>query len=424
MNEDFLQYIWEQQLFNSKELIVSTGEKLEVISAGLRNTDAGPDFLNAKIKLNNTLWAGNIEVHIRASDWYRHKHDSDRSYDNVILHVVAENDQIVSHHKGERIPTVVLSFREKLLDNYQSLVGSHQHLPCSNQISLVDKYFIRLWMHKLTIERLERKVHAIYKILKDCENDWEEAFYRQLATNMGFRLNGQPFSQLAASLPFRYLSRHKNNLLQLEAMLFGQAGLLHDQLIGEEYYLKLKTEYEFLRKKFSLPKQIPAHNWKFMRMRPSNFPTVRIAQMAMLIHKSEALFSQVIHTDALNDLRNLFTAGTSAYWNDHYVFNKKSVTRIKNLGENAVQILLINTVVPFLFAYGKYKGIPALREKAIELLDKLPPEKNKVIRMWDKTGNSADSAFHSQALLQLKNEYCDKKRCICCQIGNKIISMQ
>ncbi|HYX09817.1 MAG TPA: DUF2851 family protein, partial [Bacteroidales bacterium] len=368
MNEDFLQYIWEQQLFNSKELIVSTGEKLEVISAGLRNTDAGPDFLNAKIKLNNTLWAGNIEVHIRASDWYRHKHDSDRSYDNVILHVVAENDQIVSHHKGERIPTVVLSFREKLLDNYQSLVGSHQHLPCSNQISLVDKYFIRLWMHKLTIERLERKVHAIYKILKDCENDWEEAFYRQLATNMGFRLNGQPFSQLAASLPFRYLSRHKNNLLQLEAMLFGQAGLLHDQLIGEEYYLKLKTEYEFLRKKFSLPKQIPAHNWKFMRMRPSNFPTVRIAQMAMLIHKSEALFSQVIHTDALNDLRNLFTAGTSAYWNDHYVFNKKSVTRIKNLGENAVQILLINTVVPFLFAYGKYKGIPALREKAIELL--------------------------------------------------------
>jgi len=279
-------------------------------------------------------------------------------------------------------------------------------------------------MHKLTIERLERKVHAIYKILKDCENDWEEAFYRQLATNMGFRLNGQPFSQLAASLPFRYLSRHKNNLLQLEAMLFGQAGLLHDQLIGEEYYLKLKTEYEFLRKKFSLPKQIPAHNWKFMRMRPSNFPTVRIAQMAMLIHKSEALFSQVIHTDALNDLRNLFTAGTSAYWNDHYVFNKKSVTRIKNLGENAVQILLINTVVPFLFAYGKYKGIPALREKAIELLDKLPPEKNRVIRMWDKTGNSADSAFHSQALLQLKNEYCDKKRCICCQIGNKIISMQ
>jgi hypothetical protein len=279
-------------------------------------------------------------------------------------------------------------------------------------------------MHKLAIERLERKVHDIDKILEECGNDWEEAFYRQFAKNLGFRLNGQPFLQLATALPLKYLNRHKNNLLQLEALLFGQAGLLHDQLTGEAYYLRLKSEYEFLQGKFSLPQPVPAHNWKFMRMRPSGFPTIRLAQLAMLLYRTQGIFSKVIQTPALRDYQKLFNVGTSRYWKDHYVFNKQSVKKIKKLGGNAIQIVLINTVVPFLFAYGKYKGIHTLREKAVELLDELSAEKNSVVRLWEKTGISADSAFHTQALLQLKNEYCNKKRCICCQIGNKIISMQ
>jgi len=421
MKEDFLHHLWKFKLFNRHNLKTTEGETVEVINTGQHNTDAGPDFFNAKVKVGNTLWAGNVEIHLKSSDWKKHSHHLDGAYKNVILHVVHEYDEAVTTTDGNRIYTLELKekFNPKLYQNYLQLIESREWIPCEKQIKNVEKLAIDAWLERLLIERLERKTENILQSLRVNNNNWEESFYQQLAKNFGFQLNALPFEMLAKSLPLSHLGKHKNNLNQIEALLFGQAGLL-EKKYKDEYPNELKKEYDFLKKKFSL-KPMDGSQWKFLRLRPSNFPTIRIAQFAQLIHKSSHLFSKILETESLDKLKSFFEISTSDYWITHYVFDKSSARREKNLGESAMLIILINTVVPFLFAYGKQRQSEAHEERAMAFLEKLSPEKNTIISHWEELGIKAKNAARTQALLQLKNEYCSEKKCLNCTIGNKII---
>ena len=422
MKEEFLHYIWKYRLFNYNSLTADTGDKIEVLNQGAHNLDAGPDFFNAKIKINNTVWAGNVEVHINSSDWFKHHHQNNKAYDNIILQVVYKNDKQVYRENGEIIPTIELQFDKQLWDKYDSLIGNQSWIACQSEIKAVDSFTIQNWIEKLAIERLEDKSLRIKELLVQNNNSWENTFYQHLAANFGFKLNKIPFELLAKSLPLNYLAKHKNDLLQIEALLFGQGGFLTVP-DGDEYYLNLRKEYLYLSRKFEL-KPLENHLWKFLRSRPGNFPTVRLAQFASLIHKSSALFSKIIETKNIADFYGLFLVTPSKYWEIHYIFNKESHKKEKSIGKSAIDILLINTVVPFLFVYGKAKGIYELQDRAVELFEHIKAEKNSIISQWDKNGIKSLNAYQSQALIQLKNVYCNAKRCLNCQIGNQIINQQ
>ena len=419
MREDFLHYIWKYKLFKNQNLKTQNQEKLEIINQGIHNFDAGPDFLNARIKIDKTIWAGNVEIHINSSDWYKHNHQEDKAYDNVILQVVSNYDKDVFRTDGQLIPTLVIEFEKKLLNNYEYLIKNEYWISCQNEITQVDSFTIYNWIEKLAVERLEEKSERILNLLEQTNNSWENAFYVQLASNFGFKLNSMPFELLAKSLPLTYIAKHKDNLFQIEALLFGQAGFLEDQS-GDEYFNQLQKEYTYLKKKFKL-KHIEGHLWKFLRSRPGNFPTIRIAQFSKLIYSSTSLFSKILEAATIQDLYSLFIVYPSEYWENHYVFNKKSVKKRKSLGKSAVDIILINTIIPFLFIYGVIKGKPEYKTRAIEFLETMKPEKNAIIAKWNELGIGSKDAFHSQALIQLKNKYCNHKKCLNCQIGNSII---
>ncbi len=419
--EEFLQYIWEQQLFNSKNLETVTGEKLEVNNAGRRNQDSGPDFFNAKIKIGETVWAGNIEIHKKSSDWILHNHQNDKAYDNVILHVVEIYDQAVFRSGGEEIPTLLLKYPERLRTNYQNLLNAKTWIACENQFHKINPVVLQLGFNRLMIERLEAKTSEIQERLKQNNNDWNETFYQVLARSFGFKVNSLPFEMLAKSLPLQILAKHKNNLFQLEALFFGNSGLLNQQLLGDDYFLQLREEYSFLYKKYRLS-AIEGHLWKFLRLRPVNFPTVRISQIAALTHRSHNLFSKIVETDSLENLKTLFNVEASEYWNSHYNFNKSTKNySVKTLGESSVNTIIINVVVPFLFVFGEIQNKNQLKNRALEFLEKLPPENNSLISHWKKLGIECRSAFETQALIQLKNIYCEKKKCLNCQIGVKLV---
>jgi len=419
MREEFLHYIWKYKLFKNQDLKTQNKEKLEILNLGIHNFDAGPDFFNARIKINDTIWAGNVEIHINSSDWYKHNHHLDKAYDNVILQVVLKNDKDVCRTNGQTIPTLTIEFDKELLKNYESLIKNESWISCQNNIRKVDSFNIHNWIEKLAIERLEDKSERIYKLLEQTNNSWEKTFYIQLASNFGFKLNSMPFELLAKSLPLSYLAKHKDNLFQIESLLFGQAGFFENKS-GDEYFNNLKNEYKYLQKKFKV-KPIENHLWKFLRSRPGNFPTIRIAQFSKLIYSSTSLFSKILEIKTLKDFYNLFIVNPSDYWENHYIFNKDSVKKRKSLGKSAVDIILINTIIPFLFIYGDSKGRPVLKTRAVEFLEKMKPEKNAIIRKWDELGIESENAFHSQALIQLKNKYCNHKKCLNCQIGNYLI---
>ncbi len=421
MKEDFLHFIWKQSLYDKSNLIADNGENIEVLNPGEQNHDAGPDFFNARIKSDNTIWVGNVEIHVRSSDWMRHKHDTDKAYDNVILQVVADHDTPVYRTNGQQIPTVELAFNPTIYTNYLHLLKNQEWIPCESSIFKVDPFHLKHWLQGVLVERLEDKSREISSMLQHQKHDWDETFYQQLARNFGFKKNAQPFELLAKSLPYKYLAKHRNNLLQVEAMLFGQAGMLNDLISEDEYYSSLKKEYTFLKEKFSL-KPLGGHLWKFLRLRPSNFPTLRIAQFGMLIHQSERLFSRLILCKNLKEIHALFAIAASSYWDDHYLFHKRTKKKKKLLGEDAVNVLIINTIVPFLFLYGVEKNLPEYKERALEFLDQIPPEKNSIVSKWDALGVKADNAFYSQALLQLTGKYCKFKRCLDCTVGRKIIT--
>ncbi len=418
MQEEFLHYLWKFRLFDSKNLKTVDGELIEILKPGEHNFDSGPDFFNAKIRIGKTLWAGNVEIHIRASDWEVHKHQHDKAYDNVILHVVHEADKKLLRKTGEIIPTLELKSRipQNIYQMYVSFKGSKDRIPCGRQIKDIDPFTLNHWLARLLIERLERKSGPILESLKQNKNNWEETFYQFLARNFGLKVNSEPFEILARALPLSILAKHRNNLIQLEALLFGTAGLLEKEL-KDDYPRQLQKEFKFLKSKYKI-KPMNGSLWKFMRLHPPNFPTIRISQFANLLHKSTHLFSKTLET---KDLSALLASETSDYWLTHYRFDKVSPKRMKTLGSESIHNIMINTIAPIIFIYGKQKGEELFTDHTLDLLEKILPEKNSIISKWQELGVHAKNAGETQALIQLKNEYCTKKRCLECSVGARLL---
>ncbi len=421
MKEDFLQYVWRMGLFDPTNLQTTAGERVEIIQKGMHNTDAGPDFLQAQIIIGDTRWAGNVEIHLHASEWNKHQHQNDKAYNNVILHVVLDEDEPVNNQNGNRIPCLELKNRiPKGLENkYLRLMNSEYWIPCQHQFHQVAAITKNSWLDRLLVERIEGRLEQFEERLSSNKNNWEETFYLFLVRAFGLKVNNEPFERLALSLPLNILLKHKNNLFQMEALLFGQAGLLGGDF-RDEYPQSLQKEYQFLRKKYQLT-PLPVEMWRFMRMRPANFPTIRIAQIATLIYQTEHLFSKILAARNIDEFINLFQLRLSHYWKNHYIFDKESPSRKKTLGKQAIQLLVINTVAPFVFLYGVKQGDDQYKDKALDLLASIPPEKNKIINEWGKLGMEPASAYQTQALLQLKKAYCDRKRCVECSIGHQVL---
>jgi hypothetical protein len=420
--EDFLQYVWKFRLFDHGNLLTTDGEFVEILSPGLQNVNAGPDFQDAKIRIGDTLWAGNAEVHVASSEWKKHGHDTNKAYENVVLHVVYKDDEPVYRINGSKIATIVLFNRisPELYNRYHNLVfGEKQFIPCEAQIGSVDGLLIQNWLTRVLIERLQKRSLALTQVLQNNRGDWEETFYQFLAANFGFKVNALPFELLAKSLPQNILAKHKNDPMQIEALIFGQAGFLTDDL-QDEYPRKLKKEYDFLQKKFKL-QPIEKHLWKFSRLRPLNFPTIRLAQFAALISQSNHLFSKVLETRS-HDAHKLFEdMPVDAYWDDHYQFDKPSAKVSKIMGKTSVNVLLLNTLALFLFAYGNHHQNEKYVNRCLKLLEYLPVENNSIIDNFALLGVKVKTAYESQALLELKNSYCDHKKCLQCGIGIKIL---
>lgn len=413
--EQLLHYVWKHKIFPLKELKTTTSQQVEVIDTGLANTDAGPDFFNAKLKLDGVLWIGNIEIHERSSDWFKHGHHADAGYNSVILHIASEIDTEISRSNGERIPQIQLICPEAVRTNYKELLETDSYPPCYRIIPSLPPFTAHSWMTALQMERFEQKATLLNERLKRCQGNWEDAFFITLARNFGFGLNGDAFETWAHRLPFRAVDKHRNDLFQIEAIFFGQAGILEDS-DGDGYYLRLKKEYTYLQHKFGL---IPmdASLWRFLRLRPANFPHIRIAQLACLYHRAYGLLSRIMETETLQGVRDILKGGTSEYWLTHYTFGGSSPSRPKTLSNTSLDLLIINTVVTFLYAYGLHKGNRVLCARAGSFLEELKAENNYITRMWEQCGMKASNAADSQALIQLKKEYCDKKKCLYCRIG-------
>lgn len=413
--EQLLHYVWKHKIFSLKELKTTTGQQVEVIDTGLANTDAGPGFFNAKLKLDGVLWIGNIEIHERSSDWFKHGHHADAGYNSVILHIASEIDMEISRSNGERIPQIQLICPEAVRTNYKELLETASYPPCYRIIPSLSPFTAHSWMSALQMERFEQKATLLNERLKRCQGNWEDAFFITLARNFGFGLNGDAFETWAHQLPFRAVDKHRNDLFQIEAIFFGQAGILEDS-DGDGYYLRLKKEYTYLQHKFGL---IPmdASLWRFLRLRPANFPHIRIAQLACLYHRAYGLLSRIMETETLQGVRDILKGGTSEYWLTHYTFGGSSPSRPKTLSNTSLDLLIINTVVTFLYAYGLHKGNRVLCARAGSFLEELKAENNYITRMWEQCGMKTSNAADSQALIQLKKEYCDKKKCLYCRIG-------
>ena len=416
MTERLLQYIWQFQYFNPADPVTEEGEPLQVIHPGTLNTNQGPDFTDAKIKIGNTIWAGSIELHVNCSDWNNHKHSGDKQYQNVILHVVWKKDV----HLNLPFSTLVLQDKvpKILLHKYDDLMNAGTFIPCENHIHLINSLTWQSWKERMLIERLQTKTLDVLHYLQKNNNHWEETFWWLLAKNFGFKLNSVAFEKTAQSISVNILAKHKDQIHQAEALLFGQAGLL-DADLTEDYPKLLQREYLFLKKKYNLPK-VEA-SMVFLRMRPSNFPTIRLAQLAMLIHKSLHLFSKIKESPGVKSIKELLNVTANDYWHYHYVFDEITAFKKKNLGQQMIDNILINTVVPILFAYGHYHNENIFKDKALQWLEQIRAEKNTITKGFTSLQVENKTAFDSQALIQLKNEYCNKKRCLDCSIGNKLV---
>ena len=416
MTERVLQFIWQFQYFNKSELRSSTGENIQIIFCGQYNTNQGPDFLDAKIKIGNETWAGNVELHVKASEWKKHGHDEDHNYSNVILHVVWEND--IDH--ADMIP--VLELRDRiskfLLERYSELMNAGGFIACDKSIHLVKDIVWKAWKERLLAERLIRKSASVETFLKESNYHWEEAFWWLLARNFGAQVNAEPFEAVAKSIPLSILAKHRNQIHQLEALLLGQAGLLNETF-HEDYPKMLQKEYRFFRSKYGL-KPIKGSVY-FLRMRPGNFPTIRLAQLAMLVHESAHLFSKIKDATTASEVKKWFEITANDYWHYHYNLDESTSFRKKKLGADMIAVIIINTVAPMLFAYGSYHKEEGLKQKAIRWLEETSAEVNSLTKGFQRLGVENNTAFDSQALIELRNEYCNKKRCLDCAVGNAIL---
>ncbi len=413
--EQLLHYVWKHKLFPLKPLETVQGENLEIIDPGTYNSNAGPDFFNAKIKLSGIVWVGNVEIHLQSSDWKRHGHHLDTNYNSVILHVASKIDTEVRRPNGEYIPQMELHCPPYLLENYRQLIETSHYPACYRLIPALPKLLLHSWLTRLQTERFEQKTARIYQLLERYEKNWEQVFFITLARNFGFGTNSEAFELWASTIPLYAVNKHRDSLFQIEAFFFGQAGLLQE-IPSDDYTGRLIKEYAYLSHKFSLK---PSENcrWKLLRMRPGNFPYIRIAQLASFYYRSEGLLSVLLETETLKGLRDILRGGTSEYWLTHYVFGEESPAQVKTISNSSIDLLVINTIIPFLYAYGKSNGHKLLLQRANKLLEELKPENNYIVRTWRECGLEASHAGDSQALIQLKKNYCDIRKCLYCRIG-------
>lgn len=418
--EALLQYVWNHRIFPLQSLRTTDGSTLEIIDSGLHNTDAGPDFFNAKIKIDGTLWVGNVEVHSSSADWYRHGHDKDRSYDSVILHVTAQPDCDVLRPDGQKIPQFKLECPPAVLQHYNELCRRDEQPRCCSVVATLPVLTIHSWLTSLQVERLEQKTCDIRHRVELCDGSWEDAFFVTLSRNIGFGLNGDTFERWAYRLPLRAIGKHRDNLLQVEAFFFGMAGLLSEDL-SDDYYLRLQQEFLYLSHKFQLGEPMDGYLWRRLRQRPNNFCHVRIAQLAALYHRHQNMLSQFVAVTSPVEVCKLLDVETSSYWDTHFSFSHTSPQSKKKWGANALQLIIINTLVPFLYAYGQHKGDDALCERAIRFLGELKAEDNQVVRQWAAAGLAVDTAADSQAVIQLQREYCEHRKCLHCRFGYEFL---
>ncbi|MGC4022734.1 MAG: DUF2851 family protein [Cyclobacteriaceae bacterium] len=422
MSESFLHYIWQLQYFNKQSLTTSEGENISILKTGNLNTNSGPDFSLAKVKIGDVEWAGSVEVHIKGSDWYLHHHEIDDAYENVVLHVVWENDKPVYRKNKTLLPTLELKERvnESLLKEYTKLINSSLTVACGKVFGEVDSFVKTSMLDKSLLQRLETRANYVKELLNQNTGDWEETVYQLLAKNFGFKINAEPFFRLSKSLPYKIIQK-QNSLIQVEALLFGQAGMLETKT-KDEYISSLFHEFHFLEQKFSLQNgKLNAAEWKFLRLRPANFPTVRIAQFASLIFNMKNIFSLIISSESYSAIRETFSQGQSDYWRTHYRFGAKAKGVVPELGELSIQNIVINSIAPLLVAYGKHRDEQMLIDRAIELLQQIPAEENRITRIWSDLGLKVKSAFDSQALIELHNSFCEKRLCLNCDIGSSIL---
>ena len=423
--EQLLHYTWKHKLYPLKELTTSDGQRVEIIDPGLHNRNAGPDFFNAKIRIGSTMWVGNVEIHDKSSDWYQHGHDKDSRYDNVVLHVAAELDTEVMKSNGEYVPQLQLSVPDDVLQHYDELQKTDEYPPCYKVIPHLSALIIHSWMAALQTERLEQKTEAIRKRAELCNGSWEDAYFVTLARNYGFGINGEVFEQWAYNIPLNAVAHHRDDLFQIEAIFMGQAGLLEldsipeyyqKDALNDGYFAKLRNEYQYLAHKFSM-KPIDFKLWRFLRLRPQNFPHIRISQLANLYYQQKAGLSQLIECETLDELKQVLKSQVTPYWETHYTFGSTSPKNEKHLSYGSINLLMINTAIPMLFAYGRHTSKEVLCDRAFDFLEQLKAENNHIIRMWQQVGLPVKTAGDSQALIQLKKEYCDKKECLRCRFG-------
>jgi len=423
MQEAFLHYIWQYQYFDKKDLKTTQGDEVQVIRPGLLNTNAGPDFGNAKAKIGEMSWAGSVEVHVRSSEWRMHHHDADRAYDSVILHVVWEDDKPVAREDGTVLPTIELRDRigEELILQYRQLLNSGFSIPCLHFLPGVPEVIRNNMLDRTMVERLEAKSSEVHALLKMNNGDWEETLYQLMAKNFGFKVNAEPFFMLARNLPYKFLLKHIDKPVQVEAMLFGTAGFLAEKT-RFDYHCELRREYALLSAKYQLHRsQLNVTQWKFLRLRPANFPTLRLAQFASLIIHRRTMFSQIVDTTDVDLITTFLSVPQSEFWTTHYSFKKRVREHVSAMGEASTGNIVINTVAPFLAAYGQHKGEEIFMHRAEHLLRQVRAEDNTITRNWAEAGWDVRNAFDSQALIQLFNSYCIPRQCLNCSIGAALL---
>jgi hypothetical protein len=422
MKEDFLHFLWQFQQFNKTDLQTIAGESIQIIKTGQHNHDAGPDFQNAKIVINSIVWAGNVEIHLRSADWELHQHQSNRAYENVILHVVWEHNKPIFRQDGSEITTIELKSRTNfsLIKEYESILSHQGFIPCEAHFKEVNNLAKIAMLDKALSQRLEQKANTVAEIWQRNKQDFEETAYQLLGKNFGFKINSEIFARLTENLPLKILQKHSNSIFQIEALLFGQAGFLDDAL--DEYSTNLKQEYDFLAEKYQLkPNKLEKYQWKFLRLRPANFPTIRIAQFAQIIQEVTNFYSFFTETLSFKELSKNLQIQQSEYWQQHYIFGEESNDKVGSIGKASIQNIVINTVIPLLAFTAVHYEKEILMERAIQFLEQLPPENNHITEKWKNTGLGISNAFDSQASLELYHRFCSTKQCLKCQIGITIL---
>lgn len=427
--EKLLHYAWKYRLFPLKPLQTTDRKTVEVLDPGSINRNAGPDFFNAKIKIDGTTWVGNVEIHRKSSDWYQHGHHEDENYNNVVLHVCESVNSPIVTKDGKLVPQLIIEVPDHLLHNYKELCAATDYPRCHKVIPQIDLFTVHSWMNALLYERLEQRAATVTNRVKELQGDWEKAYFITLARNFGFGINGNAFEQWAQHIPLQSVAHHRDNLFQIEAMFLGQAGLLNldtippkyrDEAIADDYYPRLRREYDYLAHKFSLS-PMNAQEWKFLRLRPQNFPHVRISQLAELYYTQTAGFSRLLEAETLEDLHGMFSTHATPYWESHYTFGCPSSKNQKTLTAGSKNLIVINTVIPVLYAYGQTHDNTSCCDRALQFLESLKAENNYIIRLWKELGIKVESATDSQALIQLKKEYCDRNYCLHCRFGYEFL---